>query len=111
MMFNILIKREEGYFLAHCLELDIVATADTLKQVQDDVISLINAQIDYAFAHDNLDNLYHPAPAEVWKEFFKCKETWEKKSKIKSRFRDEIPKSFIPPWIIAKMCKAISCHT
>ena len=31
------------------------------------ILSLIQVQVEYAFENDNLDNLYHPAPKEVWK--------------------------------------------
>lgn len=65
---DIMITREEGYWLAHCLQLDIVTTAETLEKVKTDMIDLIVAQVSYAFEHDNLDNLFLSAPAEVWKE-------------------------------------------
>ena len=72
MTFNILIREEEDACIAHCLELDIVATSSTLESVEIDIMSLITAQIEYAFENDNLDNLYHPAPPEVWEEYFNC---------------------------------------
>jgi hypothetical protein len=50
--------------------MDIVATAESFKQVKKDIIDLIKAQIDYAFSHDNLEHLFHPAPKEVWEEFW-----------------------------------------
>ena len=72
MTFNILIKEEEDTCIAHCLELDIVATSRTIECVEADIMSLITAQIEYAFENNNLENLYHPAPPEVWKEYFSC---------------------------------------
>ena len=71
MTFNILFK-EEDTCIAHCLELDIVATSRTIECVEADIMSLITAQIEYAFENNNLENLYHPAPPEVWKEYFSC---------------------------------------
>ncbi|MCX5829195.1 MAG: hypothetical protein NTV58_14505 [Deltaproteobacteria bacterium] len=106
---NVLIKKEANYFLAHCLELDIVATANSAEEVEKEIIDLIDAQVDYAFAHGNLDNLYHPAPLEVWKDFYKCKEARERKSKVESRFTGDSLESFVPPWVIANMCMA-ECH-
>lgn len=67
---NVLIKKSDDMFVAHCLELDIVAVADTLDAVRKEIVSLICAQIDYAFSKDNIDNLFHPAPQEVWQEFW-----------------------------------------
>ena len=110
MNFSVFVKKEEGMFVAHCLELDIVATAPTLKQVQIDMFDLLSAQISYAFANNNLANLYNPAPPEVWKEFFECKDSWEKKSRIEKHLANG-RKSFVPPWVIAKMCrKAADCN-
>ena len=109
MSFNVLIKKEPDYYIAHCLELDIVATASSIKSVQGDIIDLIKAQVGCAFSNDNLDNLYHPAPPEVWKEFFACKKAWEKKTATPP-VKDDPLKSFLPAWIIATMCQPESCH-
>jgi hypothetical protein len=107
MIFNILIKEDEDMFIAHCLELDIVATADSVKQAQKDIIALVCAQVDFAFSNNNLDNLYHPAPVEIWKEFFACKEQVEKRYKLDAVFeKDSSKEVFVPPWIIAKTCQA-----
>ncbi len=111
---NILIKEEDGLFVAHCLELDIVAAAKTFDEVQREIISLICAQIDYAFSNDNLENLFHPAPQEVWQELLSCNEQLERKYKIDSSFSKNNKKkgSILPPWLIAKTCKANNsmCH-
>jgi len=109
MTFNVLIKEEEGILVAHCLELDIVATADSLNLVKEDMASLIIAQIDYSFSNDNLEHLFHPAPQEVWTEFFSCKErATRERHKIESFFKKEIPS--IPPWIITNTLQAPLCH-
>lgn len=114
MIFNILIKEEEDIFVAHCLELDIVATADSVKEAQKDIIALVCAQVDYAFTNNNLDHLYHPAPPEVWKEFFECKERWEKTYRLENVFKKKRPSRkevFVPPWIIANTCQTErACH-
>ena len=105
MSVNILIKKEDGLFVAHCLEFDIVATGDTFIQAQKDVVALICAQIDYAFSNDNLDNLFHPAPKEVWAEFYKCRDRMEKRHLIDATFTNEgEERPFVPPWIITKTC-------
>jgi len=104
MTFNILIKKVDGMFIAHCLELDIVSTGDNLSQVRKDIMDLVNAQVSYAFANDNLDYLYHSAPQEAWEEFFKCKKYIEAKNKIETVKNDN--DSFIPPWISACFCNS-----
>lgn len=60
LSFNILVKEEDGLYVAHCLELDIVATSEDIERVQKEMVDLIAAQVDYAFSNENLDNLYHP---------------------------------------------------
>lgn len=66
---DILIKKEEDYYLAHCLQFDIVITADTLKDVRHDMINLCKAHIDYSYKNDNMEFLFSPAPKEVWSEY------------------------------------------
>ena len=112
MIFNILIKVEEDLFIAHCLELDIIATGVTMDQTQKDIIALICAQIDYAFSNDNLENLYHPAPKGVWEEFYACKEQIRKRHIVDATFVEgNGSKAFVPPWIIANTCrKSFFCN-
>lgn len=106
MTFNVFVKKEGGMFIAHCLELDIVATGNNPEQVKKDLIDLVHAQVDYAFTHDNLDYLYHPAPKEIWEEFYQCKAYIEKRSKIESHPQKGMPETFVPPWIIATFCNS-----
>lgn len=110
MVFNILIKKENEMFVAHCMELDIIATGSSVDEVSQDMIDLIIAQLKYAFSNDNLDHLYRPAPPEVWEEFYRCKEALEEK-KIPLSLQEDSPKTFVPPWIIAQLCKpGMECH-
>jgi len=117
---NILIKEEDGLFVAHCLELDIVATGDSMDQAQRECVALICAQIEYAFAHDNLSNLYHPAPPEVWTEFFTCTTKQEERYyPLEKRLEENIvsvgnafKSAVLPPGLIAKTCRSGGnlCH-
>ena len=68
---NVLIKKEGDLWIGHCLELDITATSSAIDDLKSDIKDLIVAQIDYAFSNDNLDYLFHPAPSDIWKEFYK----------------------------------------
>lgn len=103
MIFNVLVKKEGALYVAHCLELDIVTASPDVKQLEKDMIDLIHTQIDYAFSHDNLENLYHPAPSEVWEAFFKCKKQMEIKHKIQPAFKEN-QKKFVPPWFTTRIC-------
>lgn len=103
MIFNILVKKEEDLFVAHCLELDIVTTSKNEKEVISDILDLVKAQVNYAFSNDNLVHLFHPAPPEVWEEFYACEKQKEQKITIEPPSEDS-PHRFIPPWIIARTC-------
>jgi len=69
LAFTVLVKFEDGIWVAHCLELDIVATGNTPDQAASDIKDLIVAQVSCALSNNNMSNLYHPAPKEVWDEF------------------------------------------
>jgi hypothetical protein len=108
LTFNILIKTTLAEATAHCLELDIVATAPTEEAVKADIVDLIKAQVLYAFANDNLDHLYHPAPPEAWREFFRCTQTQAESYPLDADLND---RDIVPPWIIANTCRLPeSCH-
>ena len=66
---DILIKRVDDYYQAHCLQFDIVATSDSLGEVRKDIIDLCRAHIENAYEYDNLEDLFSPAPKEVWAEY------------------------------------------
>jgi hypothetical protein len=56
--YAIHVSKEDGMFVAHCLELDIVAVADSAERARRECVELIRAQVGYAVANDNLHNLY-----------------------------------------------------
>lgn len=116
MTFHIIIKfdDEDKIWLAHCLELDIVATAGTFDKAKSDILSLMGAQISYAFTHDNMHNLYHSAPVAAWKELYECMEGPEERMPIQKYVNEneEVSESvppdmeFVPPDVITKTCCA-----
>ncbi len=63
---DLLVYFQDGEYVAHCLQMDIVATAASQDQVVEDMIDLVRAQIDFAIKNDNLENIFRPAPPEVW---------------------------------------------
>jgi len=69
-VLDVLLYPEEDYIVAHCLQLDIVATAPTKREVFGDMIDLIVAQIEYALEKDNMAHLFRPAPPEIWERFY-----------------------------------------
>ena len=65
-----MIKREDDYFQAHCLQFDLVTTADTLEETQEAIISLCIAHIQFTLDNDNIAYLFPPAPQEIWTEYY-----------------------------------------
>lgn len=108
MQFQVILKKkEDGDWVAHCLELDIVATGSTQAEAREIINSLIAAQVDYAFSTDNLAHLYHPAPAEVWAQLYKCKRQSRVEVKVKKGFALKTGKRpFVPSMVIARTCTA-----
>lgn len=106
--FNVLLKQEAGTWIGHCLELDIVATADSLEQVKNDLFDLIKVQLDYALENDNMAYFYHAAPREVWREFLSCKKQ-ESFSRLLRTPADR--EGFGPDRILANACLSEGlCH-
>jgi len=66
---EVVLWREKGAFLGHCLQFDIVSVGKTLQEASDQMLRLILAHVSYVDAHDNWEYLYRPAPAEVWQRF------------------------------------------
>ena len=79
MELRVITYREEGVWLAHCLELDIVAEGKTAKKAFADLVDLCLLQITTAVEENDLRSIIRPAPAEFWTLFFSSK----KKKRIK----------------------------
>jgi hypothetical protein len=112
MTVNVLLKEDQELCIAHCLELDLVTTGSSYGDAQKDIVDCIIAQVHYAFENDNLDFLFHPAPPEIWAEFFSCKEQVESRHRVPVKPKNTTSlKSFVPPWIITRMCRLSgACH-
>ena len=107
---DILVKKEDGYYSAHCLQFDIVATEDTLEAAQDAIVELCIAHIRFSYENNNMDYLFSPAPGEAWAEYYvhlsenKCSFT-QKKLNIPIEAKNaSLP--MLPPFMIQE----ILCH-
>ena len=76
---RIIAYREDSVWLAHCLELDIVAEGKSSKRAVKDLIDLCLLQIKTAIDENDLPSIIRPAPAEIWAMFFSARK--------KKRFR------------------------
>ena len=71
---DVLVERKSpALWVAHCLQLDLVAEAATSKAAFEELLNLVDAQIRTCVENDNLDNLYFPAPKEVWNKLAQIK--------------------------------------
>lgn len=78
--------QEHGWWIGHCLELDIVAQGDSPIAVVRDLMTLCDMQIRTALDMDNLRSIFRPAPAEIW-------ELWARVEKGKSMPQSRLPHS------------------
>jgi len=70
---DVLLGKDGRHYIAHCLDLDIVAQGATVSQVKANLIDLINDQIEFAVDNDLEELIVHPAPAEYWRKFYEIK--------------------------------------
>ena len=69
LSFRATVAREGGDWVAHCLDLDLVATGPTAEVAMDELAGAVEVQLWYARAQDNFEYLFRPAPAEAWERF------------------------------------------
>ena len=56
----------QGYFVAHCLELDVIGEGDTPEKALIELVQAIEIQIENC---TNATQFLFPAPASVWKRY------------------------------------------
>lgn len=67
---DVLLYREAGHWVAHCLQLDLVEAGATPEAAEDALAGVIRHHIEWALEDDDMAHLFHPAPPETWKRFF-----------------------------------------
>jgi hypothetical protein len=72
--FRVLIYKEDEFWIAHCLETDLVAEGGTLAQAIDHLVDISNVQIQAAIEEGDLAALFSPAPADVWRMYAVARE-------------------------------------
>lgn len=99
---RILIYRENGHWMAHCLEFDLLADGKSMPDAVRRLIGVIDTHIGYLRENDLMDQLYHPAPLKFWNMLSKAKYIGEIKVP-KKRPKIEIPKTSLPVHRMAKL--------
>lgn len=81
---DVLMEKDGEYFIAHCLDLDIVAQGKTPKEAKEELIELINDQIDFAVSNNLEELIVHPAPKEYWIRYWNIKSESLKKNLVQN---------------------------
>ena len=69
MHLNALVEAQPGgTYLAHCLELDLVAEGASPHDACDELLNLIEVQIRTCVENDNLEHLFFRAPEADWEK-------------------------------------------
>jgi hypothetical protein len=68
------VYREGNAWIAHCLELDIVADGPNADAAMKDLLDLCAFQIDTAIENNALESIFHPAPAKYWNLFYSARQ-------------------------------------
>jgi hypothetical protein len=71
---RVVFYREEGRWVAHCLEFDLCGDGVTRDEALNSLNEGMRIQIDESIKHNNPRNLFSPAPGEVWEKFFAGKD-------------------------------------
>ena len=79
-----------GTVVAHCLELDLVATGNDRDTAERRLDTLVRAQVRTIVQQFNFADLNFPAPQEYWNQFYEGKEF--KKTKLELD---------VPPLVVA----------
>lgn len=66
---RIVLYREEGEWVAHCLEMDICGTGNSKSSSMTCLQELIMEQVAHSISIGNIENLFHQAPSEYLKMF------------------------------------------
>jgi hypothetical protein len=67
------------WWIAHCLELDLVAEGETPESALQDLIDISVLQIKTAIGNQDLISAFRPAPPEIWAMFSRAKDRPVKK--------------------------------
>ncbi len=67
--------RDNQWWIAHCLEMDVVAEGDTPQEAIKDLIGLCDLKIADAIKEGDIKSVFRPAPPEIWDLYAKATKT------------------------------------
>lgn len=66
---NVIVYWEDEWWIAHCIELDLPVEGSSPEEALESLMRLIMMHVTTALAEGNLEPIYAPAPAELWRMF------------------------------------------
>lgn len=57
---------EDGTWLAHCLEMDVIGYGQSLEEAMKSLAELIEMQVSFAVSQGHPQSLWNPAPPKYW---------------------------------------------
>ena len=66
---RVVLYKEDGAWVAHCLEFDLIGSGNTKKRALSDLSECIAIQLEQSLKHDCKQNLFHPADGETWRRW------------------------------------------
>ncbi len=67
------VYREGQWWIAHCLEMDVVAEGDSPFEAISSAMELCDAKIEVSIDDGDFRAIYHPAPTEIWELYARAK--------------------------------------
>jgi predicted RNase H-like HicB family nuclease len=74
LLLRAVVYQHEGWYIAHCLETDLVAEGKTATAAFTDLMELTETLIQTAMEEGDLQSIFHAAPPEIWRMFSTGKE-------------------------------------
>ena len=69
LSLDVLCYRSGQHWIAHCLQTDIVAEGDSVKDAFATLLRLMAFQLETASDEEDINSIFRPAPAEYWNLF------------------------------------------
>jgi predicted RNase H-like HicB family nuclease len=78
---SVLIYREDQWWIAHCLEMDLPAEGSSPQEALDNLLDIARVQVESAIDEGNLESIFSPAPPELWSQFAESRDFTQRPSR------------------------------
>jgi predicted RNase H-like HicB family nuclease len=83
---RVVFYREEGQWIAHCLEFDLIGSGETREEAIGQLTAATQIQVEESLKHDNPRNLFFPAESQFF-QMFAAGKTWGRENSRSSSRR------------------------